>query len=267
MPWMLKNETLHCKIFGALGHLKTNPSLIEGATLAEIHNGTRCVGVALRAKPSATLFLGPMEPSAVRVLSAGLHECRTTLTRLQGPQPAVDQFAEEWSALTSTSKDIELDQTCYECVRICPPRPTDGCIIKATFNHLEPAAHLLEQFVREIEGTSKDMSAEVRERTKRFIDNEQFYLWMSTSGEYVASTVQVRESPNAASLSLVFTPASHRGNGYASNLVAQVTERLLGEGKTHVNLFTDRKNRQSNTIYQRIGYHQVSDCRVYVVRS
>ena len=59
MPWMLKHETLHCKIFSALGHLKSDPSLIEGATLAEIHNGTRCMGVALRTKPGATLFLVP----------------------------------------------------------------------------------------------------------------------------------------------------------------------------------------------------------------
>ena len=265
MPWMLKHETLHCKIFSALGHLKSDPSLIEGATLAEIHNGTRCMGVALRTKPGATLFLGPMEPSAISALSAGLSDYHSTLSRLQGPQYEVDQFAEEWSALTSTSMNIELDQGCYECVQVTLPRPADGHMIRARLNHLEPSSQLLERFIGEIEGTSRDMSAEVAAKTQHFIESGRAYLWVSTSGEYVSSTVQVRESPNGASLSLVYTPPSYRGCGYASNLVAHVTQRLLDEGKTLVNLFTDRSNRQSNAIYQRIGYLKTSDCRVYVV--
>ena len=137
-------------------------------------------------------------------------------------------------------------------------------MIRARLNHLEPSSQLLERFIGEIEGTSRDMSAEVAAKTQHFIESDA-YLWVSTSGEYVSSTVQVRESPNGASLSLVYTPPSYRGCGYASNLVAHVTQRLLDEGKTLVNLFTDRSNRQSNAIYQRIGYLKTSDCRVYVV--
>ncbi|MGB0646529.1 MAG: GNAT family N-acetyltransferase [Bradymonadia bacterium] len=263
LPWMLKQETLHCKVFAGMQHLGGDPGRLKDATLVTIHDAGKCVGTAVRTRPSATLFVGPMTPSAVPILSSKLHASDTTISRLQGPQDVVDRFAREWSSLTSTSMNVELNQGCYECVNVIPPQQAKGQMLKATANHLEPAAHLLEAFVREIDGTTRDISSEVLVRTKRFIDNGYAYLWMSDGGEYVASTIQVRESPNGASLSLVYTPPAHRGNGYASNLVAQVTQCLFDEGKRLVNLFTDRSNRQSNAIYQRIGYRQISDCRVY----
>ena len=45
-----------------------------------------------------------------------------------------------------------------------------------------------------------------------------------------------------------------RGRGYASNAVADLSARLLDEGKQHCSLFTDKANPTSNRIYRAVGY-------------
>ena len=67
--------------------------------------------------------------------------------------------------------------------------------------------------------------------------------------------------PTAHSMSVgpVFTPVEFRGNGYATSLVAQVSQEILDSGKTMATLYTDLSNPTSNAIYQRIGYRRVGD--------
>ena len=56
----------------------------------------------------------------------------------------------------------------------------------------------------------------------------------------------------------VYTPQEHRGRGYASAAVAEVSRRLLDEG-ARVCLFTDQANPTSNRIYEALGYRPVVD--------
>ncbi|MFO7545350.1 MAG: GNAT family N-acetyltransferase, partial [Trueperaceae bacterium] len=53
-----------------------------------------------------------------------------------------------------------------------------------------------------------------------------------------------------------------RRRGYATALVAAVTQAMLDEGRRFCSLFTDLANPTSNAIYQRIGYRPVSDVAV-----
>ena len=61
----------------------------------------------------------------------------------------------------------------------------------------------------------------------------------------------------------VYTPPEDRGHGYASALVAGVTQGLLDAGRDWVSLYTDRSNPTSNHIYQEIGYEPVHDADQY----
>jgi len=51
--------------------------------------------------------------------------------------------------------------------------------------------------------------------------------------------------------------------GYASALVARLSQHLLDLGYQFINLFTDLQNPTSNAIYQKIGYRPVCDFRMY----
>ena len=57
----------------------------------------------------------------------------------------------------------------------------------------------------------------------------------------------------------VYTPPEHRGRGYATSLVADLTAERLSTGLAFCFLFTDLANPTSNAIYARIGYEPVAD--------
>ena len=66
-------------------------------------------------------------------------------------------------------------------------------------------------------------------------------------------------TPNGIRVNFVYTPDENRGRGYASNLVAAISQHHLDAGKRFVFLHTDQANPTSNRIYQRIGYAPVSN--------
>jgi len=84
------------------------------------------------------------------------------------------------------------------------------------------------------------------------------YLWVDR-GRPVSLTGAGGLTPKGIRVGPVYTPPDARGRGYASNLVAEVSQALLDSGRTFVFLFTDLANPTSNKIYQAIGYEPVSD--------
>ena len=61
-------------------------------------------------------------------------------------------------------------------------------------------------------------------------------------------------TPNGTRVGPVYTPPELRGRGYATSLVAELTEQRLAAGLRFCFLFTDLGNPTSNAIYARIGY-------------
>jgi predicted GNAT family acetyltransferase len=74
---------------------------------------------------------------------------------------------------------------------------------------------------------------------------------------------QARPTASGIAINGVFTPAEHRCRGYASALVAAVSQMSLDSGKKFCTLYTDLDNPTSNSIYQKIGYKPVGDSTVY----
>jgi predicted GNAT family acetyltransferase len=61
----------------------------------------------------------------------------------------------------------------------------------------------------------------------------------------------------------VYTPPAMRRRGYASALVAALSQEQLDAGKKFCFLYTDLANPTSNKIYQDIGYEPVCDVDEY----
>ncbi len=68
-----------------------------------------------------------------------------------------------------------------------------------------------------------------------------------------------RRTTTGATISGVYTPPDRRGHGYASAVVAGVSQHLLDSGFAFCTLFTDLANPTSNHIYQALGYQPVGD--------
>jgi predicted GNAT family acetyltransferase len=66
-------------------------------------------------------------------------------------------------------------------------------------------------------------------------------------------------TPNGRRVGAVYTPLRHRRRGYATALVASLSQVLLDGGAKACFLFTDLANPVSNSIYAKIGYRPVAD--------
>jgi predicted GNAT family acetyltransferase len=89
------------------------------------------------------------------------------------------------------------------------------------------------------------------------------YAW-DVDGELVSLAGVTGPTPNGIRVGPVYTPPEHRGRGYASALVAQVSQAQLDNGRRFVFLFTDAANATANRIYQAIGYELAGDIDEYV---
>ena len=94
-------------------------------------------------------------------------------------------------------------------------------------------------------------------RADRLIADGRMYVWADPKP--VAMAAWAGPTPNGVRVNWVYTAPDRRGKGYASNLVANLTQRLLDQGRKFCFLFTDLANPTSNSIYQKIGYRPVSD--------
>ena len=94
------------------------------------------------------------------------------------------------------------------------------------------------------------------------LDREGIMLW-HVGGSVVSMAAYSGPTPHGIRINAVYTPPARRGRGYASACVAELTARLLNQGRQFCFLFTDQANPTSNKIYRRIGYQPVSENSVW----
>ncbi len=85
------------------------------------------------------------------------------------------------------------------------------------------------------------------------------HLWLWDDDGPKSLTGVGGETPNGIRIGPVYTPPGDRGQGYASALVAAVSQAQLDAGRRFCFLYADLANPTSNRIYQAIGYRPVTD--------
>jgi predicted GNAT family acetyltransferase len=92
------------------------------------------------------------------------------------------------------------------------------------------------------------------------LSNDDLVVW-ERDGEVVSMAAVVRRTPSSSSVAFVYTPPALRGHGFASAVVADLSQRELDAGQSWCSLFTDAANPTSNHIYTEIGYQPRCDFR------
>ena len=93
--------------------------------------------------------------------------------------------------------------------------------------------------------------------TRNMLKDRALYFW--TDPDPVSMAATTRPTVNGISISYVYTPPELRRKGYASAIVASVSQLMLDKGRKFCTLYTDQSNPTSNSIYQKIGYKPVAD--------
>jgi predicted GNAT family acetyltransferase len=186
-------------------------------------------------------------------MAAELYAHRPGLPSVSGVRPAAETFAAAWHLLGGPPASTAMAQGVYVADSVQPPADVPG--------HLRPAgpddAVVLRQWAvgfYQATGAIHDGRDTIGPR----IEAGRLYVW-DVDGQPTAMVAHTEAEGGVTRVQLVYTPESLRGNGYASAVVAALTERELAHPGRRCMLYTDLANPTSNAIYQRIGFDAVAD--------
>lgn len=90
------------------------------------------------------------------------------------------------------------------------------------------------------------------------IASKKIYI-LEDNGIPVSMAGYTRVMQTAIGVGFVYTPPYECRKGYATSIVAQISQFALDKGFTKCVLYTDLANPTSNSIYQKIGYKPICD--------
>jgi GNAT superfamily N-acetyltransferase len=262
-PFLAAREAEHNLIFGILSNYEADPSQYdERPYLAAAVHGDRVVGAAIRTPPWRLVLSEMDHPGAVHRLADDL--ASADLPGVVGPAGAAGHFAAAWAERTGVPAKLLRNERSFRLERVIPPRPAPGELTRARPEHRGVLAAYARAFHDEAFGAAPTPAQDYDAMAERWIRGigRTGYLWVD-EGRPVSLAGAGGLTPSGIRVGPVYTPPELRGRGYASNLVAGVSQLQLDAGRRFVFLFTDLANPTANHIYQAIGYEPVNDVDEY----
>lgn len=212
----------------------------------------RVVAAAVHTPPQP-LRIGFADAPGVVALVDHLVAAGREVPGVGGEVSVVDAFVRAWCPRTGTLARTTMRSDVFEL----PDRPrmpfeVRGGLRWAGADDLAMAQGWADDFHEEaLGGTGR--AADVRVH----VDSGRLGLW-EVDHRAVAMTWASAPAGGVSRLSWVYTPPEHRGRGFASAVVAAVSDACVALGERCM-LYTDLANPTSNAIYQALGYRRVGD--------
>jgi predicted GNAT family acetyltransferase len=241
----------------ATGLLRNPPTGTETVYLATCA-GRGVVGAAAM-RGLGGLWVGASDGDAAVAFAEDIFAQRwepaSALQGVVGVRSACDAFAHRWRALTGRSHQMRVQMRNHKLTRVeAVPRPSGSARI-ATADDIDWVGAAQHDFIMEIQ--LPDDAARLRALVPRRIEQGQIRIWDDAGP--VAFAGWSDAPPDAARIAPVYTLPHARGRGYATALVAELSQSLLDQGRQRLFLITDLGNPVSNSIYAKIGYQPQSD--------
>jgi uncharacterized protein len=259
-PLLGDTEARHNLMLGVAGTLVAQPEVYPEFRLWIAADAGRPLAAALRTPPHNLVIADTSDRAALEALLTAVLEDEQQLPGLVANTPTVDDATEIWMSMTGAVVDLRFGQGVFELTEVADVPHPDGGTRAVEREDRDLALGWIEAFsVEALRHQPLD-----RDRLRHTVDarlgREDAGLWLwevdgtpvSLAGFSGPTTTGIRIGP-------VYTPPEHRGRGYATALVADLSRELLGRGYRACFLFTDLSNPTSNAIYERIGYRRVAD--------
>jgi uncharacterized protein len=262
--FLAAREAEHNLIFGICSQIEADPTqYAEPPYLGAVLDGEVVVGAAIQTPPWRLVLSEVDDPRAVECLVEGL--AGRAIPGVVGPAGSAGMFATEWGRSAGITPRLTRHERSFRLREVRPIRPAPGSMVRAQASDHAVLRDWVQAFHEEAISDGPPQDYEVMaDRWIRGLGRTA-YLWVD-DGRPVSLAGAGGLTPNGIRVGPVYTPPDLRGRGYASNLVAGVSQRQLDAGRTFVFLFTDLANPTANHIYQEIGYEPVNDVDEYSFR-
>lgn len=145
----------------------------------------------------------------------------------------------------------------HQLKQVIAPRPSQGNARVARSAEGATIQEWVPRFMQDSFG-ELNIPGPAPQLIEKAIAKGMYWIW-ERNDQPVSMASFLRPNPEGIALGLVYTPPEARGKGYASNLVAQMSQFQLDQGKEWLALFTNADNPTSNKIYRNIGYKVVGE--------
>ncbi len=260
-PFLVAREAEHNLILGVTSNLLEAPEEFTTAPyLATVSTGGRIVAVAMQTPPFNLVLSEIDDPAAIACLADDLVE--RDLPGALGPVEHVRAFVAARSARGGTAGRLRVSERIFRLTKVRPPMPRAPGRLRAA----EPADRgLVTDWIGEFhrEALEPVTPPELGALTDRWLGGHGRTLYLWEDGDVVSLAGIGSPTPNGLRIGPVYTPPERRRRGYASALVAAMSQAALDAGRTFCFLFTDLANPTSNHVYRSIGYEPVRDVDVW----
>lgn len=214
--------------------------------------------------PPHNLVLSKCSRPDIEALTEALIANNFKLPGIVGPSDVASVFSNKWTQLTGQKSVEYMDQIMYALHKVMPPKPAEGELRPARQEEAPLIAEWLSAFAKDTLPKAEQMKQE--ESPQKAIDQikaGRVAVW-AVNGKPVAKA-GCGGTDTVARISGVYTPPEQRGRGYASALVAGLSQLQLAQGKKMCCLYADARNPVSNSIYRKIGYEFIGRSSLYVL--
>lgn len=224
------------------------------------------VGAGMRTAsfPPYPPYLLTMPEEAARELARVLVARGEQVDGLNGALPAAPVCAEELATLTGREVEVVEHIRLFELRALVPPartvlgglrsaRDDEVGLVLAWYDAFDHDAAEQAGRDRPHPGPQDDDASMLRR-----IRSGSVWFWVDERDVPVCVVGLRPPAYGVSCIGPVYTPKEHRGRGYASAAVHDVSAGILASG-ARACLFTDQANPTSNAIYQRLGYVAVED--------
>jgi uncharacterized protein len=257
-------QAAHNLLIGISYMLRSEPRTAgEPPYLAAVLDGDRVVLAAIQVPPRDLVLSEVDDPHALeRLVNDRLGD---PLPGVSGPVEHVGRFARLWSAATGEPHRLRMAERIFQLTRVVTPGSSTavvpGGMRPAGPQDRDLLTDWLGAFSREALGIDDPVETQV-DRWLVAPQTRTIYVW--DDGRPVSICGVPARWATGARIAPVYTPPELRRRGYASALVAAVSQGELNAGRSACYLFTDLANATSNHIYEAIGYEPVRDVDAYL---
>ncbi len=177
---------------------------------------------------------------------------------VNGARRVSEPFARAFCEGAGARAEVRRDVRAFELRAVRPPPAPPGRFRTATAADAGVLEPWLVAFGADIDEPTT--AAEAARGVARTTGANDLAVW-ELDGALVSMAVVTRRTPWSSSIGLVYTPPGLRRRGFASAVVAALSQRELDAGQRWCSLLADLANPTSNRIYAAIGYEPRCDLR------
>jgi predicted GNAT family acetyltransferase len=253
--FLAAREAEHNLLLGVCQNVRDTPDAFTAPPyFATVSEADQVLAVALQTPPFQLVLSEIDDAAAIPLIADDLAD--RDLPGAVGPVEHVRAFMDERTARGAPPAHLATSERIFRLTAVTPPPPVRGRARIAELSDRPLVLRWLEAFMRE---ALEDEPSDIEAMTDRWLSRRGRTLHLWQDGEVVSLAGVGSRTPNGVRIGPVYTPPEARNQGYASALVATISQEQLDAGRRFCFLFTDLANPTANHIYQAIGYEPVRD--------